>query len=78
MKQQQTVPQTDRLRGTIARIVKDRGFCFIKDQQGKDYFCHMSAIVDGSSFDALRDGQAVTFEWKATEKGPRAENVRIG
>lgn len=69
--------QDGRLTGTIARIVRDRGFCFIKDSTGKDYFCHMSAL-QGYPFDSLQEGQKVMFESAASPKGPRAENVTIG
>lgn len=79
MRQQTAQAQTHtdgRLRGTVVRIVRDRGFCFIKDSQGKDYFCHMSAFTD-IEFESVREGLTVTFEARAAEKGPRAEAVSV-
>ncbi len=60
--------------GTIKRIVRDRGFGFIRDDGGQEWFFHRSA-VDGS-FDRLNEGQRVNFEEEPSGKGPRATNVR--
>ena len=60
-------------RGTIKRLVADKGFGFIKDDgNGQELFFHMSACRD---FASLREGQPVTFERAESLKGPRAENV---
>jgi CspA family cold shock protein len=62
--------------GTIARLVGDRGFGFVRDEQGKEYFFHHTA-VQGGTFDSLREGQAVAFDQEADRgKGDRAVNVR--
>ena len=61
--------------GTIKRIVNDKGFGFVTDADGNEYFFHQSACV-GIKFDSLREGQSVTFETGQGPKGPRAENVR--
>ena len=62
-------------KGTIKRIVSDKGFGFVADESGQEYFFHQSACAD-MRFDELREGQAVTFEKGQGPKGPRAENVR--
>ena len=59
--------------GSVKRLVSDKGFGFIVDGSGQEYFFHQSACA---SFDALREGQAVTFQTGQGPKGPRAENVR--
>jgi CspA family cold shock protein len=61
--------------GTIKRLVRDRGFGFIRDDNGQEWFFHRSAVTDGS-FDHLNEGQRVTFEEEPSAKGPRAGNVR--
>jgi CspA family cold shock protein len=66
-----------RISGTVARIVLDRGFCFLKDDCGVDYFCHMSALQDGP-LDELQPGQRVSFTPTDTPKGKRAEMVSRG
>ena len=64
------------LRGTISRIVSEKGFGFIKPSgRGKDIFFHMSSVV-GTSYDDLREGQKVSFDSGEGPKGPRAENVQ--
>jgi CspA family cold shock protein len=60
--------------GTIKKLVADRGFGFIDGERG-DLFFHHSA-VQGTSIEALRVGQVVTYEEGRGPKGPRAENVR--
>ncbi|HEU5287897.1 MAG TPA: cold shock domain-containing protein [Candidatus Limnocylindria bacterium] len=47
--------------GTIKKLVGDRGFGFIQQADGSDLFFHRTAVV-GTSFDALGEGQAVTYE----------------
>ena len=61
--------------GTIKKIVQDRGFGFIAAADGKEYFFHRSNIE--SDFEALRGGEAVTFQVEAGPKGPRAARVRL-
>ncbi len=61
--------------GTIKRLVRDRGFGFIRDDVGQEWFFHRSAVRDGS-FEQLNEGQRVAFEEEPSQKGPRAANVR--
>ena len=61
--------------GHIRTIRADKGFGFIKDTSGKDYFFHQSAIY-GEGIADLREGDTVEFDVGEGPKGPRAENVR--
>ena len=61
--------------GTIARLQVEKGFGFIKDSAGKDYFFHRSAVV-GEGMENLREGDSVEFTAGQGPKGPRAESVR--
>ncbi|MGE0706184.1 MAG: cold-shock protein [Vicinamibacterales bacterium] len=62
--------------GTIKTLRADKGFGFIRSQDGKEYFFHQSAIY-GEGIDMLREGDSVEFTLGADgAKGPRAENVR--
>jgi cold shock protein len=63
--------------GKISRVIADKGFGFIQGDDGQEYFMHRTAIRDGSVFEQLRDGQAVTFDASRGDKGLRAENVRV-
>ena len=60
--------------GTIKRLVRDRGFGFIRDESGQEWFFHRSSVE--GSFDQLNEGQRVSFEEEPSAKGPRAGNVR--
>jgi cold shock protein len=60
--------------GTIKKKV-DRGFGFITTANGTELFFHMSAVT-GTTFEALQEGQRVSYTEGAGHKGPRAENVK--
>jgi CspA family cold shock protein len=61
--------------GSIRTLRVDKGFGFIKDDNGKEYFFHQSAVY-GEGLDNLREGDRVEFEVGEGPKGPRAESVR--
>ena len=61
--------------GKIRTLRVDKGFGFIQDDRGNDYFFHQSAIF-GEGIADLREGDSVEFEVGHAAKGPRAENVR--
>jgi len=60
--------------GTIKKKA-DRGFGFITTAKGTELFFHTSAVV-GTTFEALQEGQRVSYTEGAGPKGPRAENVK--
>ena len=63
-------------RGTVKWFNAEKGFGFITvDEGGQDVFVHYSAI-DMQGYKSLEEGQAVTFEVGAGQKGPQAESVR--
>jgi len=62
-------------RGTIAKLVRDRGFGFIRGNDGKDVFFHRSGLMN-LNFDELEQGTPVDFEVENSPKGPRANRVR--
>jgi len=63
--------------GTIAKIVSDRGFGFIKPDEGsdKDLFFHARSVVGDTVYDDLREGDKVTYELEEGPKGPAAVEV---
>lgn len=61
--------------GTIKKLVTEKGFGFIKGDQG-DIFFHHSALVD-TAIESLSEGQRVQYEEGNGPKGPRAENVTV-
>jgi CspA family cold shock protein len=64
-----------RVTGKIRTLRVDKGFGFIKDDTGKEYFFHQSAVY-GEGLENLREGDSVEFDVGEGPKGPRAENVR--
>ncbi len=63
------------MKGTIARLVADRGFGFVKPEDGeKDIFFH-AKVVEGVTFEELKEGDAVTYEVEDGPKGPSASSV---
>ena len=60
--------------GTIKKLT-NRGFGFIEGERG-DIFFHSSS-VQGTTFEALSEGQQVEYEEGRGPKGPRAESVRL-
>jgi len=62
--------------GKIKKLVRDRGFGFIADTDGKEVFFHQTSLVE-TTFDALNEDQSVEFEVEKSDKGPRAVSVRV-
>ncbi len=62
--------------GKIKKLIRDRGFGFISDTDGRELFFHQSSLID-TRFDVLNEEQDVQFEVEKSPKGPRAINVRI-
>ncbi len=60
--------------GTIKKLT-DKGFGFIRMDDGDDLFFH-SSCVQGIGFEDLKEGHKVTFTEGQGPKGPRAENVK--
>ena len=61
--------------GTIKKVIADKGFGFIGGERGELFFHH--SALEGTTIEALRVGQEVTYEEGRGPKGPRAERVRL-
>lgn len=61
--------------GTIKKLISEKGFGFIEGERGELFFHHSS--VQGTSFEALREGQKVDYTEGRGPKGPRAESVTV-
>ncbi len=62
------------LQGTVKWFDLRKGYGFITDTDGKDYFVHFSAI-QSDGFRSLEQGEAVEFEFESTPKGLQAVKV---
>ncbi len=63
--------------GTVVRLLRDRGFGFLRLEDGSELFFHHSALSPGE-FDLLQDGERLEFtvEQDPRGRGSRAANAR--
>jgi cold shock CspA family protein len=62
--------------GNITRLVSERGFGFIVDDGGMDWFFVRDGVRDGR-FDGIRVGERVGFTAESTSTGPRAADIHL-
>ena len=65
--------------GTIKKIMRQKGFGFIKpDDGGRDVFVHITA-VERAGLKSLNEGQRISFDVEPDKKGkgPKAVNLVI-
>jgi CspA family cold shock protein len=60
--------------GTVKWFSKDKGYGFIKQEDGPDVFVHHTAI-EGAGFKTLEEGERVEFDIVEEPKGLKAQNV---
>lgn len=63
------------MKGTVKMFNKEKGYGFIRGEDGKDYFFHYSVLVM-DDFKTAEKGEAVEFDVQESERGLRANNVR--
>jgi CspA family cold shock protein len=61
--------------GKIKKMVRDRGFGFIRGDDGKEVFFHRSGL-NAADYDGLSEGDNVEYVVQEGPRGARAENVR--
>ncbi len=69
------VPSGPKVKGRIKKMVRDRGFGFIRGDDGKEVFFHRSGLA-AADYDALSEGDAVEYVVQEGPRGARAENVK--
>jgi len=64
--------------GQIVRLVRERGFGFIRSENGQDVFFHRTELQE-ASFDALRGDEQVEYDMGTDSRTgrERAVNVRV-
>jgi CspA family cold shock protein len=60
--------------GTVKWFNPEKGYGFIRQENGEDVFVHYSSIA-GDGFKSLDEGQRVEFDVAPGRKGPQAVNV---
>lgn len=62
-------------KGTIRKLVREKGYGFILGEDGKDYFFHHTRVRH-ARFEDLIDGETVLFSpGEAGDRGERADRV---
>lgn len=65
-----------KMKGIVKNFNSEKGFGFIKTEEGKDVFFHYSELqMEG--YKTVGKGQNVEFEIIETEKGLRAVNIKV-
>lgn len=68
------------MNGYVFKLEKDKGFGFIRDEQGMSRFFNAKHVLPQIEFDKLIEGQIVTFtptQVPGKGNGLRAEEVRL-
>jgi len=60
--------------GVVKWFNANKGFGFIKREEGQDLFVHFSSI-NMQGYKSLTEGDKVSFEVEDTDRGPQAKNV---
>lgn len=63
------------MKGEVLRFNKDKGYGFIKGEDGNDIFFHYSQLVM-EGFKDIAVGSKVEFDVEESPKGLRANNVK--
>ncbi len=71
----QPMPSGPKVKGRIKKLVRDRGFGFVRGDDGKEVFFHRSGL-GSTDYDALSEGDVVEYVVQEGPRGARAENVR--
>ena len=70
-----TAPSGPKVKGRVKKLVPERGFGFVRGDDGKEVFFHRSGL-GGSEYDTLNEGDNVEYVVQEGPRGPRAEHVR--
>ena len=70
------MPTGPKVRGRVKKLVPERGFGFVRGDDGKEVFFHRSGLGAERVRLALR-GRLVEYVVQEGPRGPRAENVRM-
>jgi cold shock protein len=64
-------------KGTIKKLIGDKGYGFIQTEEGKDLFFHQSQL-QGVDYSSLKEGQEVEYEAGTGRSGrPEAAKVKL-
>lgn len=62
-------------KGTVKRLMRERGFGFISAEDGREIFFHRSELQN-VDFDKLEEGDQLEFNVTKGQKGPQATDIK--
>lgn len=62
------------MKGTVKNFNAEKGYGFIRTEEGKDVFFHFS-VIQCEGFKTVNPGDEVEYEYNETEKRLRATKV---
>ena len=62
------------MKGKVKMFNQEKGYGFIKNEDGQDIFFHFSQLVM-EGFKTIENDSDVEFESVETERGPQAQNI---
>lgn len=62
-------------KGTVKRIMRERGFGFILAEDGREIFFHRSELQN-VDFNELKEGDHLEFSVTKGNKGPQATDIK--
>lgn len=65
------------MQGSIKTMVSQRGFGFIKGDDGEDYFLHISNFNPSTEFKELKVGDRISFSDCESDRGLCAEDAEL-
>lgn len=66
----------DIMTGIIIRLLPNKGYGFLRGEDGESRFFHATKVEPPRAFDRMREGQSVTFVSVDHANGMRAECVK--
>jgi len=69
---------TTMVQGPVVRLIRDRGFGFVRAEGGNEIFFHHSTLPPGA-FDTLQEGETLEFDIEDDPRGrgKRATNIQV-
>lgn len=64
------------MKGTVKWFSDEKGYGFLKADDGKDFFAHYTGI-NQAGFKTLVEGQRVEFDIEDNDRGPVAVNITV-
>ena len=65
------------MKGKVKWFDVKKGYGYIEDQNGNDFFAHFTGITEGRTYVGLKDGDEVTFDVVPGKKGEQAGNIHL-